>query len=208
MTIRGKPRWQVVPILAVAGLFVSGCAKVPNDEIEAANAAMGNAMQAGAEEYALEAVGSMRDLRAELDTELAVQSEKWAMTRSYDRARELAFQVTTAAEAAGADAAAAKEAVRQETSVLLEEVKVALQEVQTMLASAPTGKGTAADLAALGADLDSAVVTLGEGEAAFAEGRYLEAKTKVLAVQAGAQSVRTAIEAALQARNTRRGMES
>lgn len=208
MSSRGMRRMQVPGALVIAGILVSGCSKPPSAEIEAADAAIQTAMQAGALEYAPESVGPMTDLRSELEAELAVQAEKWAPTRSYDLALDLSLQVKAAAERANSDAVETKETVRMETATLLEEVKIALQDVQTMLASAPTGKGTAADLAALNADLTSAAATLGEGEAAFAEGRYLEAKTKVLAVQAGTQSVKAAIEAATQARGTRRGLDS
>lgn len=195
-------RWMV--LLALAGLGVAGCSKPPAAEIEVADAAITAAVGAGAEEYAAGSLGSVRDLRAQLDSELALQGGKSSLTRSYDHALELATQVTTAANAAASEAAASKEAVRQETTALLEQVRVALTEVQGMLAAAPRGKGTAMDLAALQADLDAASTSLLESETALEEGRYLEAKTKVVAVQHAAQSVKTAIETATQAQVVRR----
>jgi len=200
MLSRGIPRLQVLTALALVGFAVSGCAKPPAVEIEAADAAMGNAISAEAQEYAPEALGPVRDLRAQLDAELALQSEKWAVTRSYDRTLELTSQVKAAADETATAAAEAKETVRNETTVLLAEVKVALEEVQSLLANAPKGKGTAADLAALNADLDSAGLILGEGEVALGEGKFLVAKTKLLSVQSGVEGVRAAIDAAVQAR--------
>lgn len=191
--------------LVVAGVVVAACSKVPVADMDAAAAATEAAVTAGAEEYATASYASVQDLKAQLDAELELQGGKFFLTRSYDHARELAVQMKTGAEAAAAEAVEAKEAVRQETTVLLDEVKVALEEVQVMLASAPTGKGSAADLAALRADLDSAKAMLVEGEAAFGEGRYMEAKTKITAVKSGAQAVRSAIEMAAQARTVRRG---
>lgn len=198
--------WLVV--LAVAGLGVAGCSKPPSAEIDMADAALAAAATAGAEEYAPGAIGSVRDLRAQLDAELELQATKSSFTRSYDHALELANQVKAGSDAAASEAATAKETVRQETAVLLEEVKVALDEVQGMLATAPRGKGSAMDLAALQSDLDGAKASLLEGETALTEGRFLEAKTKVLAVQSVAQSVRTAIESATLAQTTRRSTGS
>lgn len=184
-------------------MVLSACSKPPAAEIESADAALTAAVAAGAEEYAPASLGSVRDLRAQLDAELALQSEKFALTRSYGHATELAAQILTASEEASAETARVKEEVRTETTALLAEVKVALAEVQDMLKTAPRGKGSATDLAALQSDLDSASVNLVEGETALNEGRYLEAKAKVLAVQSGAQAVRSAIEAAVRARTGR-----
>jgi hypothetical protein len=195
-------RWMV--LLALAGLGVAGCSKPPSAEIGAADAAITAAVSAGAEEYAAASLGSVRDLRAQLESELALQGGKFSLTRSYDHALELATEVTTAANSAASEATTSKEAVRQETTALLEQVRLALNEVQGMLATAPMGKGTAMDVAALQADLDAARTSLTESETALAEGRYLEAKTKVVAVQSAAQSVRTAIETARQAQTIRR----
>lgn len=199
------PRLQLLTALALVGIVASGCAKPPTVEIEAADAAIGSAMNAEAQEYAPEALGPVTDLRAQLDAELALQNEKWAVTRSYDRALELANQVRAAADETATAAAVAKETVRNETTILLAEVRVALEDVGTLLTNAPRGKGTATDLAALRADLDSAALILGESEVALGEGKYLVAKTKLLSVQSGVEGVRAAIEAAVQARGAARG---
>ena len=188
-------------VLGVSGLVLCACSKAPTTEIAAADSAMALAVEAGVEEYAPVAYGSAQDLRAQLDAELGIQSEKFALTRSYDHALELANQIKTAADEAAGETALRKEEVRVETTVLLAEVKVALADVQTMHATAPRGKGSAMDLAALKADLDSAAVVLAEGETALNEGRFLEAQTKVLAAQSGALSVRSAIEAAIRGRS-------
>ncbi len=197
------PWARAVAAFAFMGIVVSGCAKAPAAEIEAADAALSAAVAAEAEAYAPAALGSVRDLRAQLDAELTLQGEKFALTRSYDHALELANQIKTAADQTAGEAASTKEAVRQETAVLIDEVKLALQDVQTMLTRAPRGKGSAMDLAALQTDLDTASATIVEGETAFAEGKFMEAKSKLEAAQAGIGGVKTAIETAIQARTIR-----
>jgi hypothetical protein len=197
------PWGRAVVALAFVGIAVSGCAKAPTAEIEAADAALTAAVTAESEDYAPATLASVRDLRAQLEAELTLQSEKFALTRNYDHALELANQVKTGAEQAATEAASTKEVVRQETAVLVETVKTALQEAQTMLTRAPRGKGSAMDLAALQGDLDTAAVAITEGEAAFAEGKFAQAKSKFEAAQAGIDSVKTAIETAIQARTIR-----
>lgn len=191
--------WGLVA-LTLSSFAASGCSSPPTVEIEAADAALAAALTAGAEEYAPASIGAVRDLRSQLDAELAIQADKFALTRSYDHATELATQISAAAESSAVEAGRYKEEVRQETAVLLEEVRVALTEAQGMLARAPRGKGSAVDLAAMRVDLDSAAATLAAGEVAMSEGRYLEAQAKVLAVQSSAQAVKSAIEAARRAR--------
>ena len=195
----------VVVSLALVGAVISGCSKPPSADLEAAEAAVAAAVASGAEEYAPASLAGVSDLKAQLDTELGIQGEKFALTRSYDHAQELAVQMKAGADAVAAEAIQAKETVRQETTALLQEVKVALDDVQAMLSAAPRGKGSAVDLAALQGDLDSAKATLLEGEAAFNDGQYMVAKTKIVAVQSGTQSVKSAIETAIQARTRRAG---
>ncbi len=122
-------RGRTVLTLALTGLVLSGCSKAPAAEIEAADAAIAATMAAGAEEYAPASWGSVNDLRAQLDAELAIQSEKFALTRSYDHAEDLALQVKAASEEAASEVAIKREEVRQQTATLLAEVKLALVEV-------------------------------------------------------------------------------
>jgi hypothetical protein len=139
---------------------------------------------------------------------MAIQSEKFALTRSYDNAMELATQVKAASDQAASETAIKKEEVRLQTMALFADVRLALADVQQMLTTAPRGKGSAMDLAALQADMDSAVATFAEGEAAISEGRYMDANAKGLAAQSGADGVRSAIQAAIQGQVIKRGQES
>jgi hypothetical protein len=196
-------RSRAIVTIGLFGMAVSGCAQPPATEVQAADDALASAIASGAEEYASASLASAQDLRAELDAEMAIQAEKFALTRSYDRATELADQARGAAEVAASETVRVKEEVRVETVGLMSEVKVALADVQEMLRTAPRGKGSAMDLVALQADLDSVSKTLSEGEVALNEGRYMEAKAKVMAGRSGTEGVRAAIESAVRTRTGR-----
>jgi flagellin-like hook-associated protein FlgL len=191
--------------LALAGMLLSGCSRQPTADIEAAAAAMASATTAEAQEYAQASFAAVQDLQAQLDSELKIQSEKFALTRSYDHAKALATEIKAKADSVATEGIQAKESVHQETTALLQEVKVTMDDVQAMLTTAPKGKGSAMDLAALQGDLDTAKATLAEAEAEFNNGKYMVAKTKILAAQSGAQTVKSAIETAIKARSGRAG---
>lgn len=167
---------------ALAALFVtvsvSACSKPPQEAIAAAEEAQTAAQSAGAAEYAPEAWSAVAEAKAALDAELAAQGEKMSLTRSYERAEELATAYQTAAQEASTAAAAAMEQARTEATNLITESRLALDEATAMLASAPRGKGSAADLAAMKADLEAAGVSLSGAESALTSGAYLDARAK------------------------------
>lgn len=187
----------VIGLLLVA---VNGCAKPPQMNIDAANAAVESARSAEAGLYADGSLRAAEDAVAQLQAELKAQEDKFALFRSYKKATELADAAKAAGEKAAADAKAGKEQKKNEASAAIAEVKTALTEVSDMLAKAPKGKGTAADLAAMKADLDGAAATITEAENAFNGEKYIDAKAKADAAKGTISNTRTAIETAMAAK--------
>jgi hypothetical protein len=196
---------RALSLIAVALLLVAvnGCAKPPQPEIDAAKAAVNGARNAEAGLYADASLRAAEDAVAQLDAELKVQEEKFALFRSYKKATELSAAAKSAGEKAEADAKAGKEMKKNEAMAAISEVKTMLTEVTDMLAKAPRGKGTQADLAAMKADLDGAAAAIVDAENAFASEKYIDAKAKAEAVKQTAMGVKTAIEEAMAARKGR-----
>ena len=95
--------------LAIAvGLAITatGCASPPNADVEAAKAAVANAMTERAGEYAPVSLKAAQDAEAAVDVELKTQEDKWF--KSYDKTRELAVAAKAAGDKAAADAVAGK----------------------------------------------------------------------------------------------------
>jgi hypothetical protein len=178
----------------------AGCAEVPQADIDAAKASVEQATTAGAAEYAEESYRMVQEAQTALDAELAAQADKFALTRSYSKATELASALKAASEKAAQDAVAGREAAKGEAMTLIADAKAALTQAQETLAKAPKGKGTAQDLAALKADLDTAATSITEAETAFATDAFREAKTKAEAAKAACASVVAAVEQAMAAR--------
>jgi hypothetical protein len=192
--------------LAVIG-FVSalsyGCAAVPQADVDAAKAAADQAATSGAPDYAADSYRAVQEAQTALDAELAAQADKFALTRSYSKATELAAALKAAGEKAAQDAVAGREAAKNEAMTLIADAKTALTQAQELLSKAPKGKGTAQDLAALKADLDTAASSITDAETAFATDAFREAMTKAEAAKAAATNVIAAIQQAIAARGGR-----
>lgn len=183
----------------------AGCAKAPQEEISAAHRAIDTARSAEAADYAPESLRQAEELLAQLDTELQAQQQKFAMTRSYKEAARLATAARQAADQAGIDAAAGKDAVRTQTQTLLGEARAAIDSARTLLSSAPAGKGGQAEIEAMQADLTAAQMQLGEAERAYEAGRFRDAHTHADAAKGAAVQV---IDDVTSAKSLRRGGRS
>ena len=131
----------VLPLVLVLVMLV-GCQKPPQADIDAAKAALDGARSAEATDYAPDSLKAAEDSQAQLDAELKVQEQKFALFRSYKKATEIAQATKAAGEKAVADAKAKKEQVKGEAQTLITEAKTALDEAKALLEKAPKGKGT------------------------------------------------------------------
>lgn len=183
---------RVGAALAMAFVFgVSACADAPTLELEAARQSVDAATVAAAQDYAPEAMSPVLAAQVELDTELAVQAERFALTRSYDRAEILADSVKRLADAATVRTAEVKAEMQRTADSLMVALTTELADTRMALATAPRGKGSAADLAALAGDLDGVGTILDEARGAYGASDYKGAMTKLQAAHSGLQTVRT-----------------
>jgi len=194
----------IVCAMAVMALFVTGCSKAPQAEIDAAKAALEQAAVAEADVYAVDQYAAAEDAMKALEAELTVQEEKSALFRRYGKAKELTADVMTASATAEEAAVAGKAQVQAEATDAIAATRELLAEVQKMLAKAPTGKGTQADLAAMKADLEGVATALDEADAALAAGGFMEAKTGADAAREVLEQVQADITAAIEARKAAR----
>jgi hypothetical protein len=179
-------------------LTVTACGAPPQADLDAAKAAMDSAVTSGAGDYAAASMKAVEDAQAALDAELKAQEGNWL--KSYTKAKELAAGVKAAGEKAAADAAIGKDAAKNEATAAIGEVKTLLTDAQALLDKAPKGKGTAADIEAMKTDLTTAATAIADAEAALAEGKFLDAKAKAQSAMNTANTVKTAVEAAMAAK--------
>jgi len=188
-------RKLMVLFSVIALVLLAACGSVPQEQIDAANAAITAAKEAGAELYAPDSLKAVQDKEAALNTELSAQEGNFF--KSYDLATQLATELKTLAETAKADAVAGKEKAKADAEAAVTAADAAITAAREALKTAPKGKGSEADLAAMTGDVDAAAQALEAVKADITAEKYLDAKTKADNAKAQADKVVADIQAAI-----------
>ncbi len=150
-----KYKMITVSILAI---LLMACQEVPQQDVDAAKAALGAAEQAEAAKYASSALQEAQAAIKAIDDEVKVQADKFALFRNYDRTKQLIADAKTKSEAAKTAAVEGKERARKAAEEAKAQVDAALtsaRDMLTALAACPRKpKGFDADLEALQSRLD------------------------------------------------------
>lgn len=180
----------LLPVILV--LALSGCAKPPKAEIDAAEAAVARADQSpDVVLYAPDALDRAHKALELMRAEVAA--------RHYDKAKAAASEATTAATDALAAAQENKERSKAKAEELIGAVKQALPQAEKLLANALRVKKAKIDRAAKTAELEGAKAALAEAEAAFAQGDYLKAIEKAGSAQKAIADFESGIGSSVQA---------
>lgn len=188
-------RIAVVFVVFALLAFVS-CAKPPEQEIQKANSSIEAATAAEAEEYAPDAFQVAMDTLNAANAAKTEADGKFALFRSYGKAKELFVRAEGLANEAATAAQTEKERVRAEVTELITQAQTVLDSANAALKKAPKGKGSKADVELIKNDLAAAQAGFDEGQADFNGGKYKTAKAKIEAAMQKAQAVITEIEQA------------
>ena len=176
-------------VFAFAALFVLGCAKPPEQEITAAQAALQLAKDTEADKYAPDQFKAAQDT---LDAALAAveaQKSKFALARSYKGVIPLLEKATTLANTAKEDAITRKEEIRQEIINTQAELQAALQEAKELMAKAPRGKEGREALEMIQNELTMVEASLNEVTTLINSIDYYTAKNKIDAAMSKITSI-------------------
>ena len=188
---------RIAVVLALFALLVFiGCAKPPEQEIQKANSSIEAARAAEAEEYVPESFQVAMDTLNAANAAKQEADGKFALFRSYSKAKALYVSADALAAKAVQDAAAEKERVKQEVAGLLTQAKAVLDSANAALAKAPKGKGSKADIELIKNDLAAAQASFDDANNDFNAGKYKVAKAKVEAAMQKSQAVIDEIAAA------------
>jgi hypothetical protein len=188
-------RIAVIFVVFALLVFVS-CAKPPEQEIQKANTSIEAARTAEAEEYAPDAFQTATDTLNAANAAKTEADGKFALFRSYGKAKELYVRAEALANEAASAAQTEKERVKAEVEGLLTQAKAVLDSADAALKKAPKGKGSKADIELIKGDLDAANASNTDAQNDFAAGKYKSAKAKLEAAMQKAQAVITEIEQA------------
>lgn len=194
---RRPPSRHAVLLLATFSLgALCACAKPPQAEMQAAQAALEKAKSTGADIYAPEAWSHAQESLAQAKAEMDAQTGRFGILRSYDKTRQLILKVQGDAAKAGNDAATAKVQVQLEAQSGIVAAKSALAEANAALATAPAGKDRKADTEAIRADIEALKGLETEAETAFAAENFVTAKQRAGQVRQKATDIVADIAAA------------
>jgi hypothetical protein len=187
--------------------ILAGCAKQPTEDINAAQKAVEAAKASGGEKYMPEETKKMDDSLAAALNEIKAQDGKFALTRSYDKAKQMLAQVKADAEKVKTDAPSKKEEAKKNALDGQEAAKASVKEAKTLLAKAPMGKGARADIAALKGDIKGLEDGLPELQQLIDKEDYVVATDKAKAIKEKADGVSNQIKEAMQKVKGKKGGE-
>jgi chromosome segregation ATPase len=173
----------VVGIVAVMLLaMTAGCAKPPQAELDASKAALADAEKSEAAKYAAEAWDKAQQAQNAVNAEIEAQNNKFALFRSYTKAKELTATATQAANDAKAAAIAGKEAAKAAAQAAIDAAKAAITGAQDQLkaldACKRKPKDFKKDLEAMKGNLDGLAAQVAGIESAFTSEDYMGAKSQ------------------------------
>ena len=190
-------RTSTVIMMFCLVVLLASCASVPQQDIDAAKAAVQVAKDAQADKYAAAALQSADDLMNQINTEVETQNAKFALFRNYDKVKELVNQAKAAGEKAKADAVAGKEAAKKDAEVSLAAAQQAVAAAKEILPKAPKGKDTKAEIEAMTADVAGMETAVTDVQSQISKEQFLEAAAKAKSIKEKADGVTAQVQAAI-----------
>jgi len=183
-------------LAAIAMIAVlSSCGKVPQEKVDATNAAIAAAQTAEANVYVPAEFAAVQDSMKAIMAEVEVQNGK--LFKNYkvvavklDETVALANQVT-------ANAGVKKEEVKKEVETILTDIKVTIEENAKLIVKAPRGKEGAAVLEQIKAEIATIDASVVEAQGMYDKGAYMDALNKIKAAQERATGIKTELEEAI-----------
>ena len=126
-------RLFVFAVAIAVAVLVGSCAKIPEEQIRQAEAALEAAEAAGAQRYAPDAWSRAKQSMERLNAELSAQDEKFSLFRNFKTAKTLADEAVAAANQARAEAEDKKAQLRTEIAKMIADVKGSLQSARNQL---------------------------------------------------------------------------
>jgi hypothetical protein len=189
-------RTQILAALTLAIVFVTGCAKPPTAQIQAAEKAVKEAQQSGGATYSAEDYAKLEATLAALRKEVGDQDGKFALFRDYGKAEQLAASVKTDGERVRAESVKKKEEAKAAALQAQQVAQEAVKSTLDLVAMAPVGKDRAA-VEAIKADAETLKTSLNQIQVAIDGEDYPSAQTQAKAIHEKSQAVSVEIRNAL-----------
>ncbi|HQK70530.1 MAG TPA: hypothetical protein PL101_05385 [Bacteroidales bacterium] len=161
--------------------LMSACGKLPQAQIDEANAAIEAAKAAEAEVYVPADFAALQDSMRAVNA--YIESQKSKLFKKYGSAVEDLKAVVTLANTVKENAAARKDEVKKEVETLMTDIKAVIDETSKLFAKAPKGKEGKAALDQMKAEMETVNAAVTEAQSKYDSGAYMDALNKVKAAK-------------------------
>jgi hypothetical protein len=190
-----------IAALMAAAVF-SGCGKMPQAEIDRANAAIDSARIAGADLYVPDAYNALVDSMNA--TMVLTEGQNSKLFKNYSVTLEKLNIITQDARQAVKDAEVRKAELRVEIQNTISVVTALLDEDRQLLAKAPRGKEGTAALQAIKNEIGVIEASVSEIEGLFGKGELLDCQNRAAAAREKAAAIKAELSGVIEKYNRAR----
>jgi len=182
--------------LAIALFVFSGCAKVPQAEIDNANVAIEAAKTAQADVYVPEAFAALQDSMNVAVT--SIEAKKSKLFKSYKNEKAQLINVVALSEDVKAKTEARINELKAEIQQTLTDITTIVEENKTLMTQAPKGKGGSTVLMAIKAEIATIETSAAEVQAAVGTESFIATLDKAKAVKEQATNINNELKAVIE----------
>ncbi len=175
--------------------FLSSCGKVPQEKIDAANAAIDSAKMVEADVYVAAEFTAIQDSMNAVMADIEVQKSK--LFKKFKPASEKLDRILEMAKQTKANAVTKKEEVKVEVEGLMTEMATLLEENTKLMKKAPRGKEGAAVLEQIKTEMTAIEASVAEAKGMYDAGKYMDASNKIKAAKDSATRINTELNDAI-----------
>ena len=188
---------QVLMVFAalVMVALATSCQKVPQEQIDAAKAAIESTRASQADLYVPAEFNALQDSMSAVMAAVEVQKSK--TFKNFDKVRVSLDGIIANAPQVSANAQAAKEQVRIATEEEVVSINALLEENKVLMTKAPKGKEGAAVLEEIKNEMTMIEASVAEVGQMLAAGDFLKAQAKAKAAKESAMAINTELTEAI-----------
>lgn len=186
----------IVFALAITGLLMGGCAKVPEAEIAATTAAIEKAKLAEADVYLQAEYSALQDSMGAINAEVEVQKSK--LFASYTVVKEKLASLQVRAAEVEVNAGVRKQEITAEVNALYAQLQTLAADNLALTEQAPKGKEGKAAIEAIKGELSAIDASTAEVFQLLEGGKLLAAQAKATAAVEKANAINAELKAVIE----------
>ncbi|NMC41782.1 MAG: hypothetical protein GYA43_11555 [Bacteroidales bacterium] len=175
--------------------LLAGCGKVPQAQVDEANAAIEAAQTAQADVYVPADFAALQDSMRAVNA--YIEGQKSKLFKKYGPAKENLTKVVALAKTVQESAVARKEEVKKEVETLIESLKGVIEENSKLFPRAPRGKEGAPVLEQMKTEMETVSAASAEAQNLYVDGKYMDALNKLKAAKETADKINNDLKEAI-----------